>query len=295
MNFELFVDATCDLPQEYAAEKGIHLIYSHLFYDAGDGKPTEINPNTEPQHFYDLLEYATERNEKFSTSAPNIFEYEMAFRRALDAGKDVLYISMPSSMSSAYSNANAAINILKDEYPDMTLTAIDSGCMSLGYGLLIKHIVDAGMEKLDTIKSYVAYWQDRMAHIFTVTDFSHFAKSGRLKSTEYKLARMLGVYPYMRFAYDQNNEKRLFTDYKVKGRIKLYREMVAEIKSTIARPDDDVVIAYGDSRGSAEQLYAILKDELPEANIICGSEWRIGAAIGTHTGGTVLAVFFRTK
>ena len=295
MTFELFVDATCDLPQEYAAEKGIHLLYPHLVHSDVNGRITEIDPNTPPQHFYDLLQCADEMGEKFSTTAPNAFEYEVAFRRALDKGNDVLYIGMPSSMSSAYSNANAAISILKDEYPNMTLTAIDSGCMSLGYGLLVKHIVDAGMEKLDTIKSYASHWQDRMAHIFTVTDFSHFARSGRLKSTEYKLAKMLGIYPYMRFAYDQNDVKRLFTDYKVKGRIRLYREIVAEVKATIVRPDDDVVIAYGDSRGAAEELYTILKDELPEANIICGSEWRIGAAVGAHTGGTVLAVFFRTK
>ena len=58
-------------------------------------------------------------------------------REILSQGKDILYLSFSSALSTTYQSAVIAADDLREEFPDGQVLVVDSRCASLGQGLLV--------------------------------------------------------------------------------------------------------------------------------------------------------------
>ena len=72
-----------------------------------------------------------------STSALNAEEYKEIFEPAFREGGDILYVSFSSAMSATFNHMNIAVKELKEKYPTVTFTRIDSKAISMGTGLAV--------------------------------------------------------------------------------------------------------------------------------------------------------------
>ena len=92
----IFTDSACDITPEKLAEWGVELIrMPYLFTDDGVGKLDHDQPMKE---FYD--EMRSGRVAK--TSGLNEEVFRDAFKPALEAGKDILYLAFSSGLSVTY-------------------------------------------------------------------------------------------------------------------------------------------------------------------------------------------------
>ena len=266
----LVVDSTCDLPEDYClAHKG-HLTVI----------PMGLSDNN---HTY----------------GANPSVYETAFRQILNLGLDVFYLGMSSELSSTYAYGEMVARELQDEYPKQIVTAYDSRCISLGYGLLVMYIIDtieAGASIYDALL-WADYWCERVRHVFTVGETATLKRGGRLAQDEPQLdSSLTGVYPIMRFGYDKHGKKRLFVDHKVRAKRRFIAAICHEIASDLARPQDTIIVACGeDNAGFALDVAQALRNKLPDATVICGWNWQISDVVRAHTGPDVLAIFYRAK
>lgn len=102
MGVKIITDSSCDMTQEEAREKGIRII--PLRYRLGDEEFLD-GITISNQEFYERLE-----RDKIlpKTSQITPFMYEEEFRKPVEEGDDVVYISISSGVSGCYQSACVA-------------------------------------------------------------------------------------------------------------------------------------------------------------------------------------------
>ncbi len=118
-DFQIITDTNSDLPKEYVIEKGLlqvpqYTLLQGVTYEGAEG--------IDPADFYNKMK----AGEEPQSQAINPAVTEEKFREALDAGKDVLYISFASTLSGSYNTAAMTAQNLSEEYPDAKIITVDT-------------------------------------------------------------------------------------------------------------------------------------------------------------------------
>ena len=282
-NYVIITDSACDLTAAQVKDLDISVVPITFSVNGENYKSYPDNPEYPVVKFYtDLKAGAT-----VSTSALNPYELEDAFKPALDEGKDVIYISFSSALSSICQNAKIVAEELSEEYPDRKIAVVDSLSASCGQGLyvylLAKKRLD-GME-FDELVAYAEDLKGSICHEFTVDDLGQLKRGGRISSAAAFFGSMLQIKPMLYIS----PEGKLVPYDKMRGRNpavkKLKDKIVAEAADTNETP---IFISHADCDDDVDMLVNMIKDELPEKEIIINY---IGPVIGAHSGYRTLAVF----
>ena len=181
-------------------------------------------------------------------------------------------------------------NQVKEEYPQLDLTIIDSKAASLGYGLIVMEAVkqlQAGATKnqlIDTIQFHCKH----MEHIFTVEDLQFLARGGRLSRASAFLGGLLNIKPLLHV-----EDGKLIPIEKIRGRKKLLKRMVDLMEERGEALDQQVIgISHGGNIDKANELKNLIQSRLNVKDIYINI---IGSAIGSHSGPDTLALFFLNK
>ena len=104
-------------------------------------------------------------------------------RKALDQGKDILYLAVNSTISGAYTAVSPLFDELGEEYPDRKLICMDSECASTGLNMLIRDLIDTGITDITEAEKYVIENRAQIGHIFSslrqlgyLADHSNFSE-----------------------------------------------------------------------------------------------------------------------
>jgi len=98
-----------------------------------DGKSYRHYPDggeLEYSRFYQMLRSGS----MAKTSQINSSEYLHCFEPVLKRGRDILYLSLSSGLSSTYQSSAMAAKELTEKYPGRKVYCIDSRCASVGRG-----------------------------------------------------------------------------------------------------------------------------------------------------------------
>lgn len=164
----LSADTPCDIGEALKERYAVSLFPLHIllgdrqFIDGVDIHPADI--------------YETWYREKKlpRTAAINPNEYVEYFTPFLDAGYDVLHISLGSALSSCYQNASVAAQLLSDRG---TVRVVDSCSLSTGFGLIVCEAgerIRSGME-LDAIVREITplALKTRASFVLDTLEFMH--------------------------------------------------------------------------------------------------------------------------
>ena len=233
--------------------------------------------------------YAMQRDGKIaSTSAINTATFLQTLEPLLQEGKDVLYMAFSSALSSTYSASVAAVEILRERYPERKIYTVDTLCASMGEGLLV-YLAAQQMKAGRTIEEVVSYVEEtkrNLCHWFTVDDLNHLRRGGRLSATSAVVGTVLNIKPGLHV----DDLGRLVNVSKVRGRRKAIMAIFNEMEATAIDPASQTVfISHGDCLEDAEFLAAMVKERLGVKEIIMNF---IGPVIGAHSGSGTLALFF---
>ena len=286
----LTCESTADLSAERFAERNIPFVCFTFHMDGADyrddfGKSMPIGV------FYDRMA----KGSVSTTSQVSIGEYEVFWRPMLEAGKDVLHLTLSTGISGTYNSACLAAQELMEQYPGSRIEVIDSLNASSGFGLLAELAADGrdrGMD-LTELREYILRIRDGVNAWFYTGDLTYLCRGGRVSKTACIFGTALKICPLMRV----NREGKLVPYAKCRGKQKVREALVAEmLKRAEGGPDYDGLCYMSQSacRDEAETLAAMIEKAMPK---LAGKIriYDIGTVIGSHTGPGTVAVFFTGK
>ena len=287
MSYVLSCCSTADLSKEHFERRDISYICFHYELD-GVPHPDDLGQTIPFDKFYQAMVDGAETK----TSQINVEEYTAYFRPFLEAGKDILHVSLSSGISGSVNSATIARDMLLAEFPERKLIVVDSLAASSGYGLLMDKLADLRDEGM-TIEE-VAQWAEanlrKVHHWFFSADLTFFVKGGRVSKASGWFGTVLKICPLLNVDY----QGKLIPRHKLRGKQKAIEGIVKKMEE---HAQDGLDYAgkcyisnsacYEDARAVADLIEERFKKLDGKVEI-----YSIGTTIGSHTGPGTVALFF---
>lgn len=283
MSVKIMADSACDLPLEFYGQNDTLLFPLKVQID---GSEYDDLKTIQPDQVYDAIRAGN--LPKTSQASPAGFKE--AFTELAKNKQDGIYIAFSSELSGTYQTAVMIADQVKEEYPDLNLTIIDTKCASLGYGLIVMEAAKMAKENAskEAILKDIEFRRQHMEHLFSVDDLDHLAKGGRVSKASAFVGGLLNIKPLLNV-----EDGKLIPIEKIRGKKKLLRRILEVMKERgVSFEQQTVGISHADDLGTAHEMKDMISQELNPKEIVITS---IGAAIGSHTGPGTIAIFFLNK
>lgn len=284
MGYQIVTDSACNLTEEMIDEFGLEILPLTFMIDGVQHRSYLKGEKTDLKQFYTMMR----EGKVITTSLPNMQETETTLRGLLENGKDVLYLGFSSALSGTFEATDLLIKQLADEYPDRTLTAVETNAASGGQGMLVylasqKKNQGASMEE---VAQFVRDTRDHLCHWFTVDDLMFLFRGGRVSRTSAWAGTLLNIKPVLHV----DDEGRLIPMEKVRGRRKSIKALVDHMEATAIDPASQTIfITHGDCIEDVEVLKEEITKRLGCTDFVVNY---VDPVIGAHSGPGTLALFF---
>lgn len=284
--FDVSTDSTCDL---YANE------YKELDVSVGKLSYT-IEKNGELKEYIDDFkcyeEYVDFYNELRAggiakTTILNLQAHidlftDMAKRGIVNA----LHISQSNGLSPTIDNARKAIEIVKEQYPNINYLALECKTTTIGEGMLVKMACKLRDEGLTNQEAYDIIEKEKMhvQHFVIVDDLMYLKRGGRISGPKAFIGTILKVKPIIQFT----KEGKLEITEKVNGMGKALKTAVDQFAKYTKNKYFDIVIVHTDNMPMATRLADMIEEQYgirPQIRIM-------GPIIGAHVGPNAVAYGF---
>lgn len=279
--------STADLSAEHFAARNIQYTCFHFSMD-GVRYPDDLGQSIAFDKFYaDMMAGADTKTSQVSAG-----EYVEYFTPFLEAGKDVLHLSLSSGISGSYNSACVAKQELEEKYPGRRILVLDSLAASSGYGLLMDKLADLRDEgmSLDELYAWAEANRLRLHHWFFSTDLTFYIKGGRVSKTSGMVGTLLGICPLL----NMDNLGRLIPRAKIRSKKKVIEEIVRRMEEHADGGHEYSGKCYISQSACMEDARAVadlVEARFPRLNGKVEINW-IGTTIGSHTGPGTVALFF---
>ena len=285
-----FIVSCCspaDLPKEYLEKRNIQ--YCCFHYELGDkAYRDDLGVSMPLDKFYQAMVDGA----MTKTSQMNSEEYIEYFEKFLQAGKDVIHLTLSSGISGTYNSARIAKEELEEKYPDRKLYVIDSLAASSGFGLLTDKLADLRDEGMgvDDVAAWIEEHKLELNHWFFSADLTFFIRGGRISKTAGFVGNVLNICPFMNVDY----EGRLIVLSKIRTKKKVIREAYNKMVECAEGGLDysgKCFISNAACREDAEALAKLIEENFHnlDGKVMIND---IGTTIGSHTGPGTTALFF---
>ncbi len=281
-DYIILTDSCCDFPAEMVEELGVTVLPLSFLLEGKEYFNYPDNREMDPHVFYEKLRAGS----LGSTSAINVATFHDAMEPVVSAGKDVLYISFSSALSTTYQSACIAAREVMEANPGATVAVVDSRAASLGQGMLVYLAVQEKNQgkSLEEVQAFVEAKKDHIDHWFTVDDLNHLKRGGRVSAAAALFGTMLQMKPVLHV----DNEGRLIPVSKVRGRKASVKALLDKMEELVEDPSV-VFISHGDCLDDAQGLAKSIQEKFPVAKLVINY---VGPVIGNHSGPGTLALFF---
>lgn len=279
--------STADLTKEHFIERNIS--YTCFHYEL-DGKPyvDDLGESMSMEEFYAAMANGADTR----TSQINAEEYQAYFEPFLQAGKDIIHLTLSSGISGSINSANIAKDILEEKYPDRKIYIVDSLAASSGYGLLLDKLADLrdGGMSVDELYEWAEANKLKMHHWFFSSDLTFFVKGGRVSKTAGFVGGILNICPLLNVDFEGHLIPRMKIRTKRKA-IQTAADKMEELAEGGLEYSGKCYISNSACYEDARALADLIEKRFPKLN---GKVeiYSIGTTIGSHTGPGTVALFF---
>ncbi len=274
---KMIADSTCDLTPALLKEMAIETLPLTIHFGSESYRDGIDLTNEE---FYSKLAQAKELP---TTSQIPPGDFEDAFRPHVEAGHDVLVITLAAGLSATYESAITAAKRVSPE----KIHVVDSMSGSFGHVLLLKQAVkmrDEGKLSAAEIAAELRRLAPRIRLYAVVDTLKYLKMGGRLSGGAALIGGLLGIKPLI---YVQ--EGKVLSMAKVRGEKNVIKTLLEYFLKD--NPQLQYGVTFGNSvaRPLMEETIRQFKPHLGDTEIYAGD---LGAVIGTHTGPGVVGVGF---
>ena len=291
MSYVLSCCSTADLSDRHFKDRDIHYICFHFYLD-GKPYPDDLGQSISFPDFYKAMKNGADTK----TSQVNDDEFEAYFLPFLEAGKDILHVSLSSGISGVYNSAVMAKEQLQEKYPERKIYIVDSLGASSGYGLLMDTLADLrdGGMGVDDLHAWAEEHKLELHHWFFSTDLTFYVKGGRVSKAAGWFGTALRICPLL----NMDHLGRLIPREKVRTKKKVIARIVEKMQAYARNGADyseKCFISQSACEGDARAVADLVEAAFLKLNgrVLINS---VGTVIGSHTGpGTVALFFWGTK
>lgn len=285
-NFAISTDSNSDLYAEEIKDLGIYV--GHLSYTIEKNKNTEEFVDDFTTHeqyvefFNELRNGGIAKTSILSLQA----HIDLFTQMAKDGVKSALHIIQSAGLSPTIDNANKAIEIVKETYPDIDYLAIESSTTTIAEGMLVKlacRLRDEGKSR-DEVYATIDAEKRKVQHFILVDNLMYLKRGGRISGASAAIGTLLAIKPIIEFT----KEGKLEVVRKVKGLKNALKSIVEEFPKYGKSKNFNCAIVHTDNEPLAIALQTMLFESYgikPEIRIM-------GPIIGAHVGPGAVAYAF---
>ena len=250
--------------------------------------PDDLGQSMPFEEFYRKMVAGAET----STSQVNADEFEAYFTPFLEAGKDIVHVTLSSGISGVINSAIIAKESLAAKFPERKIYIVDSLGASSGYGLLMDKLADlrdAGLS-VDALRDWAEAHKLELHHWFFSSDLTFYIKGGRVSKTAGMFGKLLNICPLL----NMDNQGRLIPRAKVRTKHKVIKEIVNRMVENAVDGVDysgKCYISQSACVEDAKAVAAVVEATFPKLTGKVEINY-VGTTIGSHTGPGTVALFF---
>lgn len=289
-DFILSCCSTADLSPEVFEKRDIHFCCFHFSVNGKEYLDDLGNSYPYDQFYRDMEAGAITKTSQISPG-----EFIAYFTTFLEAGKDILHVTLSSGISGVYNSACTARSILTERYPDRKIYIVDSLGASSGYGLLMDRLADLRDEghSIDEVRVYAEDHKLEVHHWFFSTDLKYYVRGGRISKTSGFLGNLLHICPLL----DVDEDGKLVLREKVRTIKKVEIAIVDKMERYAfdgLNYSGKCFISESNCMEYARPVYVRVGTRFSRLN---GKAqiFSVGTTIGSHTGPGTVALFFWGK
>lgn len=279
---KLIIDSSADSPDFICKDELVTILPLSIIF--GDTEYVDRVTITPTEFFQKLKEEKTPP--KTSQITPATFLE--AFKKELDAGNQVVCLTIASSASGTHQSAVIAKNELGSE----DILIIDSNMLCLGEAYLGGKILEwirQGKNLQEIAELAEPYTKNIVQHLFSVDTLEYLKRGGRITGAKAFVAELLNIKPILTVIDGLTKPIG-----KVRGRKKLIPQYLKYAQEEMDwERTDHILIGHTADLEFAKELEQALRTELKWEKPIYIAE--IGPTIGTHSGPGVLGIFYIKK
>lgn len=213
-----------------------------------------------------------------STSLPSLEEMHQVFEEIINEGyEEAIVIPISSGLSGSFN----AINMVKDEFPQLKVRVFDSRTLSAPQGVLAKvaaTLADEGKNAEEIIKAL----EDKRAkqHTFFIVDtLKYLVHGGRIGHVSAAVGKLLNLKPIITIGDDGQYE----TIAKVRGRAKAIRYFAEEAAKILSNGKNyELYFSHADGEKIKEEILKEIQSLVPQVKVE-GDTW-ISPVACVHCG-----------
>ena len=281
MSVRIIIDSSADLAP--GREKNFTVVPLTLRF----GEEEYIQGVTISNHqFYEKL---VECDALPTTSQATPYQFEEFFRRAVDAGDDVVAITLSSKLSGTCQSAQVAAT----DFPGRVFV-VDSASVTIGMGILAEFALELVQQGLTAgeIAEKLTQQRNKVCIVALLDTLEYLKKGGRISSAVAIAGGLLGIKPVV--GLEGGSVKILG---KARGSKQGNNLLVKEIQAAggvdFSKP---LLLGYTGLSEALLDKYVSDSAALWENNVRELPRTLIGSVVGTHVGpGAVAVAFFRNN
>ncbi len=241
--------------------------------------------NITPEEYYNSMRG---RKVLYKTATPSVGEIISVMEPLLQAGRDVLSISLSTGISGTFQVVQNAANDLMEKYPERKIICIDSLRYSSAEGLLITLACkkrDEGASITETAE-YLNEIKHSIHQIGPLNDLFFCVKTGRITNFQAFFGTLVGVNSFADFS--RNGLAAVIG--KTKGKQAALEATLKYVAQTIKNPEEQIIfIGHSNREDSALFLAEKIRETLNPKDIIINP---IGMSCGSSIGPGLCAVYY---
>ena len=286
--FQIISDGGCDFTKEEIQKHNVDIVPFYITFDQNTFLKEGVDI-TKEEYFKRLLEDKTLFPK---TSQPSPQDYMDVYAPHLEAGMDIISLTISSKLSGTYNSATLAARTLREKYPNRTIIVIDSLNGSVGQGLILKEIIkmrDQGFSITKTEKYAKKVIKSTQIY-FTLDTLEYLKRGGRVGPTTALVGGILGLRPVLHLV-DGSIEQ---LD-SVRGNKKVLHLMEEGLVAALEGEVENINLSIGHIL--SEKRATTFNDNLEKSlNIkLTDPPTEVGVTIGTHAGPGALVVAYCRK
>ena len=287
-NFAILTDAGGDFTREIIEKYGIEETpMSTVVWPDGSNRPTDLYWDTmTPNEYFTLM---TNKKNNFSSSIPSPQTIVDRLSALAAAGRNVVVITISSTMSGGYSAFTVGARAVMEKYPEIKIKVIDSLRYSGAIDLIA---VEASLcrEKGMDFDSTVKYLQDfrlRIHQCGFIDDLFFLARKGRIAKGKAFMGNMIGIKPLGDLCNETGQTQIIGKARGYKTVMKLFPEY---IRRTIGDPTNkSFVVTYSLREPQALEMKKMIEETFKPKNLIFVP---VGQSTGCNVGPGLAAAFY---
>jgi len=286
--YKIISDGGCDFTKAEAEKYNIGVVPFYITFDGETFLKEGVDITTD-DYFKRLI---SDKNLHPKTSQPSPQDYIDMYTPYLKAGRDIISLTISSKLSGSHASASLAADMLKEDFPERTITIIDSLNVCIGQGLILHEMIkmrDAGYNLDKTVK--MAHKIIKTTHVyFTLDTLEYLKRGGRVGPTTAFVGGILGLRPILQVENGQVSQLD-----NVRGKTRALKLMEEAIIAALSGDQKNLNLSVGHILNPEEAMQ--FKSNTEDAlNIkIDNPITKVGAAIGTHAGPGALAFAYCRK